>query len=82
MESSGISSSLHDRLLTAVDRAVQVQEDSYALIEAQHAMIKALHETVAASERRRHGVRKRTPGCQGRDASGVASTDNGQERCR
>ena len=53
MERSGISSSLHDRLLTAVDRAVQVQEESYALIEAQHEMIAELHETVAASERHR-----------------------------
>lgn len=52
MESSGISSSLHDRLLTAVDRAVQVQEESYALIEAQHAMVAELRETVARRPRR------------------------------
>jgi hypothetical protein len=78
MESSGASPSLHDRLLTVVDRAVQVQEESYALIEAQHAMVTELRETVA----RGHGVRKRTPGCPDRSGSGVASTDNGQERCR
>jgi hypothetical protein len=72
------SSSLHDRLLRAVDRAVQVQKESYALIETQHAMLAELHESVA----RRHGVRKRKPGCPERDTSGVASTNNGQERCR
>ena len=48
-------SPLHERLLSAVERAARVQKDSYALIERQHALIAELRESVAVVRRRRGG---------------------------
>jgi hypothetical protein len=70
MERERASSSLHEQLLTAVERAAHAQEESSALIEQQHALTAVLRDTVArihrvsgARARLPPGVRKRTTGC-------------------
>jgi hypothetical protein len=52
-------SPLHERVLLAVERAVQAQATSRALIEQQRVVANALRETVES--RRASDVRKRTP---------------------
>jgi hypothetical protein len=54
-------SPLHERLLLAVERAVQAQATSRALIEQQRVVANSLRETVEGRRASDRDVRKRTP---------------------
>jgi hypothetical protein len=62
MDREGVSASLHDRVVGAVERAVRVHDESYALIERQLAVATELHETLDVVERRRIAVREARKG--------------------
>ena len=53
MERERASSTLHDLLLIAVERAAEVQKESGMLIEQQREVAVAARDTVAVIDRRR-----------------------------
>jgi hypothetical protein len=53
VERERVSSSLHDLLLVAAERAAVVQRESCVLIEQQRAVTVAVRDTVAMIDRRR-----------------------------
>jgi hypothetical protein len=55
MERERASTSPHDRLVIAIERARLVLHDSATLIEQQHTLVAALRETVASIHQRRSG---------------------------
>jgi hypothetical protein len=55
MEHERASTSLHEQLLIAIERATLVVHDSATLVEQHHTLVAALRETAASINHRRSG---------------------------